>query len=179
MMSDHDRSAGAGYEVDGEEEIISGLKDFSARALKGGLKLFSLLDHPTDDNAQETVADNLKAVMGYLLEYDPNDYGDPSDLIESDPLRDGTADLLSVAQTAEALIGLREELPLYELPPERKQEFLNRINELIRKATGLIGVYFLDDSLRTFYDSLGSFDREADSIAMDIVNALSRTVHHG
>lgn len=170
-MPDKNSSIGAGDEE--EVEVIAELKEFCTHALKDGLKLFSLLDHPLDENTQETGADNLKSVMEWFLEYDPEYCGDPSDYIEQDPLSDGTADLLSVAQTLEALINLREELPTYELPQEQTQDFLKRIDGLTHQATGLIGVYFLDESLRSFYDSLGQFNRDADLIALDIVNTLT------
>lgn len=173
-MPDKNGSAGAGGCCDNEEtEVITDLKEFCTRALTDGLKLFSLLDHPLDENVQETAADSLKSVMEWFLEYDPEYCGDPSDYIEQDPLSDGTADLLSVAQTLEALINLREELPTYGLPQEKTREFLTRIDTLTRTAGGLIGVYFLDESLRCFYDSLGQFNRDADLIALDIVDTLT------
>ena len=210
---------------DDEEEVIAELKEFCARALKNGLKLFSLLDHPIDDyyvppdpieydteTAAEcpksevesppeaelddygdladldevddliedeptgrqtgTVADRLKSVMEFLLEYDPGDYGDPSDPIEYDPLSDGTADLIGVVQTGEALIGIRD-----FIRQQSQKDFLERTEQLIRRATGLIEVYFLDESLRHFYDSLGDFNREADDLTMGLVSSWRNQRH--
>lgn len=147
-----------------EAEVITELKDFCARALNNGLKLFSLLDQPLDENIPETGADSLKSVMEWFLEYDPEDFGDPSDYIERDPLSDGTADLLSVAQTAEALIGIRD-----FILRQSQKDFLARTEQLISRATRLIGVYFLDESLRWFYDSLGDFNRDADELTRDLI----------
>ena len=71
-MPDKNGSASAGdCCVSEETEVITDLKEFCARALTDGLKLFSLLDHPLDENGQETAADSLKSVMEWFLEYDP------------------------------------------------------------------------------------------------------------
>ena len=173
-MPDKNSAAGAGDYCDEETEVIAELKEFCAHALKDGLKIFSLLNYPVNDSFIDgpTEADHVREIMRSLLEYDPDNYDDPFEPIEYDPLTDGTADLISVVQTGEALIGIRD-----SILRRSQKDFLERTEQLISRATSLIGVYFLDESLRWFYDSLGDFNREADDLTMTLVSSWQEHRH--